>query len=191
MDLRRGVLAAALIGTLLGGVAPVASASPTPPTADIRVMTLNIFYGGDELDLQTGNFCHKAAGCLETLASQRGMIQSLRESMSDPPRYPLTFADVVKAADRKLPVWMRDTFDAIATGVSAALNMYGVRRAVLVGRVTELPALATDYLIDVIQRAAMWSRFETVSVTLAPKRISRGLVIAGIHRFVMPTDWSA
>jgi hypothetical protein len=30
-----------------------------------------------------------------------------------------------------------------------------------------------------------------VSVTLAPKRISRGLVIAGIHRFVMPTDWSA
>jgi len=130
-------------------------------------------------------------GCLETLASQRGMIQSLRESMSDPPRYPLTFADVVKAADRKLPVWMRDTFDAIATGVSAALNMYGVRRAVLVGRVTELPALATDYLIDVIQRAAMWSRFETVSVTLAPKRISRGLVIAGIHRFVMPTDWSA
>jgi len=93
-------------------------------------------------------------GCLETLASQRGMIQSLRESMSDPPRYPLTFADVVKAADRKLPVWMRDTFDAIATGVSAALNMYGVRRAVLVGRVTELPALATDYLIDVIQRAA-------------------------------------
>lgn len=130
-------------------------------------------------------------GCLETLASQRGMIQSLRESMSDPPRYPLTFADVVKAAERKLPVWMRDTFDAIATGVSAALNLYGVRRAVLVGRITELPALATDYLIDVIQRASMWSRFETVSVTLAPKRISRGLVIAGIHRFVMPTDWSA
>ena len=65
---RRGVLAAALIGTLVGGVAPVAVASPTPPTAVIRVMNLNIFYGGDELDLQTGNFCHKSAGCPETLA---------------------------------------------------------------------------------------------------------------------------
>jgi predicted NBD/HSP70 family sugar kinase len=129
-------------------------------------------------------------GCLETLASQRGMIQSLGEAMGSPPRQVLTFADVVKAADRELPPWMRATFDAVATCVSAALNLYGVRRAVIVGRIVELPAVATDYLIDVIQRASMWSRFDAVAVTLAPKRISRGLVIAGIHRFVMPTDWS-
>jgi predicted NBD/HSP70 family sugar kinase len=130
-------------------------------------------------------------GCLETLASQRGMIQSLREAMGYSARHPLTFADVVKAADGDLPTWMRATFDAIATCVSGALNLYGVRRAVMVGRITELPGPATSYLIDVIQRGSMWSRFENVSVTLAPKRISRGLVIAGIHRFVMPTDWSA
>ena len=130
-------------------------------------------------------------GCLETLGSQRGMVQSLRESMGTAPRHPLTFADVVAAAERKLPPWMRETFDAIAAGVSGALNLYGVRRVVLVGRVTELPKLATDYLIQAIERAAMWSRFASVSVTLAPKRISRGLVIAGIHRFVMPIDWSA
>ena len=68
MERRRLVLAAALIGTLAGGVAPVASASPTPPSAVVRVMTLNIFYRGDELDLQTGNFSHKPAGCPETLA---------------------------------------------------------------------------------------------------------------------------
>ena len=130
-------------------------------------------------------------GCLETLASQRGMIQSLREATADSPRRSLTFADVVKAADHDLPAWMRSTFDAIATCVSGALNLYGVRRAVIVGRITELPTAATDYLIEAIQRGAMWSRFENVSVRLAPKRISRGLVIAGIHRFVMPTDWSA
>lgn len=130
-------------------------------------------------------------GCLETLASQRGMIQSLRESLGTVPRRPLTFADVIAAAERKLPQWMRATFDAIATCVSGALNLYGVRRAVLVGRITELPPAATDYLIEVIQRASMWSRFADVSVALAPKRISRGLVVAGIHRFVMPVDWSA
>lgn len=130
-------------------------------------------------------------GCLETLASQRGLIQSLREAMGHSPSDPLTFADVVKAADRELPPWMRTTFDAIATCVSGALNLYGIRRAVIVGRITELPTRATDYLIEAIQRASMWSRFDTVAVTLAPKRISRGLVIAGIHRFVMPTDWSS
>jgi predicted NBD/HSP70 family sugar kinase len=125
-------------------------------------------------------------GCLETLASQRGLIQSLRESKG----HGTTFADVVKATERELPQWIRATFDAIATCVSAALNLYGVRRVVMVGRIAELPATATDYLIGVIQRASMWSRFDAVAVTLAPKRVARGLVIAGIHRFVMPADWS-
>jgi predicted NBD/HSP70 family sugar kinase len=130
-------------------------------------------------------------GCLETLASQRGLIQSLREAKGHAPTHALTFTDVVKAAERELPPWMRATFDAIATCVSAALNLFGVRRVVMVGRISELPAPASDYLIGVIQRASMWSRFDAVAVTLAPKRVSRGLVIAGIHRFVMPTDWSS
>jgi N-acetylglucosamine repressor len=129
-------------------------------------------------------------GCLETLASQRGLIQSLREAKGHSATHNLTFADVVKAAESDLPPWMRATFDAIATCVSAALNLYGVRRVVMVGVIADLPALASDYLIGVIQRASMWSRFDAVAVTLAPKRVSRGLVIAGMHRFVMPADWS-
>ncbi len=126
-------------------------------------------------------------GCLETLASERGMLQSLREAKG----HGSTFADIVRAAERELPTWMRATFDAIAMCVAAALNNYGVRRVVLVGLVTELPAAATDYLVGVIQRFAMWSRFDAVAVNLAPKRRSRGLLVAAIHRFVMPADWSA
>lgn len=125
-------------------------------------------------------------GCLETLASERGMLQSLREAKG----HATTFADVVKAAERELPQWLRTTFDAIAMCVSGALNLYGVRRVVLVGRVTELPTAATDYLTGAIQRSAMWSRFDAVAVTLGTKRRARGLLLAGIHRFVMPADWS-
>jgi predicted NBD/HSP70 family sugar kinase len=125
-------------------------------------------------------------GCLETLASERGLLQSLRESKG----HGTTFADIVRAAQRDLPQWMRATFDAVATCVSAGLNLYGVRRAVLVGRITELPTPATDYLVAAIQRAALWSRFDAVAVSLAPKRFARGLLVAGIHRFVMPVDWS-
>jgi glucokinase len=125
-------------------------------------------------------------GCLETLASERGLIQSLREAKA----HGSTFADVVRAAQRELPSWMRRTFDAVATCIGAALNVYGVRRVVLVGRVTELPTPATDYLSAAIQRASLWSRFDAVAIILAPKRFARGLLMAGIHRFVMPMDWS-
>jgi exonuclease III len=46
----------------------------------LRVMTLNIFYGGDELDLTTGDFCQKPRGCLRTLAE---MIDAIRASRAD------------------------------------------------------------------------------------------------------------
>lgn len=39
-------------------------AEPEPVT--LRVMTLNIFYGGDELDLATGDWCARRAGCQRT-----------------------------------------------------------------------------------------------------------------------------
>jgi predicted NBD/HSP70 family sugar kinase len=126
-------------------------------------------------------------GCLETLASERGMVQSLREAKG----HGTTFADVIRAAERELPAWLRATLDAIAMCVGAGLNVYGVRRVVLVGRITELPAPATDYIIGAIQRAAMWSRFDAVAVNLSSKRFARGLLVAGIHRFVMPADWSS
>lgn len=125
-------------------------------------------------------------GCLETLASERGLIQSLREAKG----HGSTFADVLRAVQRDLPAWMRSTLDAVATCVGAALNIYGVRRVVLVGRITELPTAATDYLSAGIQRAALWSRFDAVAVILAQKRFARGLLMAGIQRFVMPMDWS-
>ena len=126
-------------------------------------------------------------GCVETLANERGMVQSLREAKGSATA---TFADVIRAAEKELPQWMRATFDAAAMCIAAGLNAYGVRRVVLVGRITELPAPATDYLIGAIQRSAMWSRFDAVAVTLAPKRRARGLIVAGIQRFVMPADWS-
>ena len=114
-------------------------------------------------------------GCLETLASERGPSRAIVESEG-------TWHDLRRCGARgraRAPAWMRATFDAVATCVSAGLNIYGVRRVVLVGRITELPAPATDYLIGAIQRAALWSGFDAIAVTLAPKRPARGLVVAG------------
>jgi hypothetical protein len=73
MHVRRARTALALTAVLtlaaISPVAPVAPAvgGPGSETAVVRVLNLNIFYGGDELDLRTGSWCLRPAGCSETL----------------------------------------------------------------------------------------------------------------------------
>jgi endonuclease/exonuclease/phosphatase family metal-dependent hydrolase len=62
--MRRSVvpLVLALAWLSIPGVPPAAAA-----TATLKVMTLNIFYGGDEWNLDTGQWCVDPAGCPETI----------------------------------------------------------------------------------------------------------------------------
>ena len=55
---------------LVAALASVPLLAPRPAAADpvtVKVMTLNIFYGGDEWNLDTGQWCSDRAGCPETL----------------------------------------------------------------------------------------------------------------------------
>ena len=60
---RRVVSLIATVGLVLLLFTPTAGASPVT----VKVMTLNIFYGGDEWNLQTGQWCVNPAGCPETM----------------------------------------------------------------------------------------------------------------------------
>lgn len=80
MTPRRSLAALVMIGLLaLTGGAPVAGGSSTDTTV-VRVLNLNIFYGGDELNLHTGKWCLKGAGCAETLEQ---VIHVIDESGAD------------------------------------------------------------------------------------------------------------
>ena len=71
-----GALVAVACVLLAGsGTATSAGTSTT-----LRVMTFNIFYGGDELNLQTRQFCKDAAGCPETLEQ---VVEAIRASGAD------------------------------------------------------------------------------------------------------------
>ncbi|HZN02353.1 MAG TPA: endonuclease/exonuclease/phosphatase family protein, partial [Candidatus Polarisedimenticolia bacterium] len=74
------VLAAGLLATALLPGTDRLDAAPTQVTARLRVMNLNIFYGGDELNLQNGNFCVRADGCPETLAL---VVEEIRRADPD------------------------------------------------------------------------------------------------------------
>ena len=68
---------------LAGLLAALAVASPAPaPTASVtlKVMTFNIFYGGDELNLKTRQFCKDPAGCPETVDQ---VVAAIRASGAD------------------------------------------------------------------------------------------------------------
>ena len=58
-----------------------AGAGARPAVAiELRVMTLNIFYGGDELNLTNGQFCLRPDGCPETLAK---VVEAIRAANPD------------------------------------------------------------------------------------------------------------
>ena len=78
-----------LMATGLLACGLLAAAAPAPAATDpgqsqgsvrLRVMTLNIFYGGDELDLRTGDWCTKRRGCQETFAK---VLETIRASGAD------------------------------------------------------------------------------------------------------------
>jgi hypothetical protein len=66
-------LAAAFAAILL---APASTGAAPDPSLQLRVMSFNIFYGGDELNLQTRQFCRDPAGCPETLDQVAAAIRA-------------------------------------------------------------------------------------------------------------------
>jgi hypothetical protein len=67
---------AAVLAAVALLVAPQRGETAPDPTITLRVMSFNIFYGGDELNLQTRQFCKDAAGCPETLDQVAAAIRA-------------------------------------------------------------------------------------------------------------------
>jgi len=68
MSPRRCALALFLaVAALPAPAAALHAAEPASEAVELAVGTLNIFYGGDDLDLATGDWCAESNGCLETL----------------------------------------------------------------------------------------------------------------------------
>ena len=70
-----------LVGVVFaGGSAEAAPAEADAGAVRLRVMTFNIFYGGDELDLRTGDWCTRRRGCSAAFAK---VLEAVRASGAD------------------------------------------------------------------------------------------------------------
>ena len=123
-------------------------------------------------------------GCLETLTSERGLLESFRGAGARGAKTGLL--ELCRYLGRgEFPSWLRDALDATAGAIGGALNTLGLGKVVLTGHIGDLGPKATEYLASAIRSSAMWSRFDTVEVGYAPRRRALGLTLAGIQRLVM------
>jgi predicted NBD/HSP70 family sugar kinase len=127
-----------------------------------------------------------AVGCLETLVSQGGLLQSFAAAGGGAaPTWKSLASRITRAG---LEPWLIETLNSTAQVISGALNVLGVHRVVLTGNLTELPASVLKHLESEIQKGAMWARFGEVVCQSAPHRRAAGLVAAGIDRLVLPDE---
>lgn len=125
-----------------------------------------------------------ATGCLETLASTRGLLRSFATAHPKASRsWPSLIASV---ADHGVEPWLASALDATAGVIAGALNVLGLRRVVITGSINELPPSVLAYISTAISRGALWARFGTIKVESAPRRRVAGLVSAGLDRLVVP-----
>ncbi len=130
-----------------------------------------------------------ASGCVETLVSLSGMLQSFAAERGSGPGDVTALATAI-ARDGVAP-WLGRSLDAMGAIIAGALNVLGLRRVVVTGHLTELPPLVVERLARAVERGAMWARFGAVICEAAPRRRMAGLVAAGIDRLLVPTDSKA
>lgn len=123
-------------------------------------------------------------GCVETLVSTRGLLQSFVENQPAGARctWPALVEHVV--AEGVTP-WLGQALDATAVAIAGALNVLGLRRVVITGSLAEMPTGVVKRLSESIVKGAVWARFGEVECESAPRRRTAGLVAAGIDRLVI------
>lgn len=125
-----------------------------------------------------------AVGCMETLVSLRGLLESFGASQR---RRQASWEDLQEYISHNgIPAWLAQSLDAAALAIAGALNVLGLRRVVITGSLTELPSSVVAHLAQAIQNGSMWAKFGTVECVAAPRRRIAGLVAIGIDRLIVP-----
>jgi predicted NBD/HSP70 family sugar kinase len=123
-----------------------------------------------------------ATGCLETLVSTRGLLQSFAEaSQRKQPAWPTLVQHVAKCG---VPAWLAQTLDQTAMVIAGALNILGLQQVVISGSLLDFHPAVFQHLAQAISRGAIWSRFGNIEVKRAPRRRIAGLIAVGLERLV-------
>ena len=127
-----------------------------------------------------------AVGCMETLISLRGLLESFSAAAPDAENSWRGLCEYI--SQNGIKPWLAQALDPAAAAIAGALNVLGLRRVVITGSLTELPPVVMQYLSHAVQNGAMWARFGSVECISAPRRRTAGMVAVGIDRLVVPEE---
>jgi predicted NBD/HSP70 family sugar kinase len=123
-------------------------------------------------------------GCLETLISEHGLLETFSAATGQRRSWELL---VKRVATHGLEPWLSETLNSAANVLVGALNVLGVHRLVVTGKVTGLPGCAVEHMLAKVRQGALWARFGEVHCATAPRRRAAGLIAAGLDRLVFPS----
>jgi predicted NBD/HSP70 family sugar kinase len=125
-----------------------------------------------------------ATGCVETLVSTRGLIESFSTAH---PRKKKDWASLKEhIVENGVEPWLAQELDSVAVVIAGSLNVLGLCRVVITGALTELAPAVLAHLSGAIKKGALWARFGEVECAAAPRRRTAGLVAVGVDRFIAP-----
>ena len=125
-----------------------------------------------------------AVGCMETLISLRGLLESFAAAAPQAENTWSALRDYISQYGVK--PWLAQSLDPVAAAIAGSLNVLGLRRVVITGSLTELPPVVMQYLSQAVQNGAMWARFGKVDCIAAPRHRNAGMVAVGIDRLLVP-----
>jgi predicted NBD/HSP70 family sugar kinase len=125
-----------------------------------------------------------AVGCVETLVSRRGLLESFSAAHPKQKKDWVTLQNFIAA--NGIEPWLAQSLDAAAVAIAGALNVLGLRRVIITGSLTELSSSVLAHLSRAVQDGAMWARFGKVECSGAPRARAAGLVAIGVDRLVVP-----
>lgn len=125
-----------------------------------------------------------AVGCVETLVSTRGLLESFSAAHPKLKKDWPTLKNYL--SENGVEPWLTQSLDAAAVAIAGALNVLGLRRVVITGSLVELPQSVLTHLSRAVQNGAMWARFGKVECYGAPRCRAAGLVAIGVDRLIVP-----
>ena len=125
-----------------------------------------------------------AVGCVETLVSLRGLLESFSEATRGNKNSWVQLREHI--SENGIEKWLAESLNAAAVAIAGALNVLGLRRVVITGSLTELPPAVLAHISAAVQSGSMWAKFGSVECVAAPRRRTAGLVAVGIDRLIVP-----
>ncbi|MBK7405371.1 MAG: ROK family protein [Phycisphaerales bacterium] len=126
-----------------------------------------------------------STGCLETLVSRAGLLQSYRAARRRP-RAAWAELRAHVAECRSPEPWLLRSIDSAAVVIAGAINLLGIQHIVLTGDLPSLHPAVVGEFGERISQHALIARFAKLDCRAAGRRRALGLIAAAADRILLP-----